>query len=285
MHLLSHYSSIISQFASNNQMIAKQFLENPQSQDKQDIALNQFFGSKYLLNYGGEESAQEFKGAFAKVGGSELECVPPKIPSEEEYQIIFRNYKNYNLQDATQAEKWKEQRKKEIVTVITFLDLLKRVKAKLIEACENYTRAKENQDEKTAISAGHTIRILSQPLFFQDNARFGILAPDCKQFSLKDLAPIFHKAISQLPSWDLFYLEAWAKETPPEEENLDGLVRVGRSLHCTAFVLNYTLMEELENQLEASLKESCAPLDNIIGTLARTHHFYAINPLSSCIRK
>lgn len=258
MSSLSSYFNVISQFAPSNQEIARKFLENP-LQDSQNLALDDFFGTKYLLKDGGEKTA------FDEVGGCKIECVAPQIPTEEEYQKIFRNYKNYDLQDPILVEKWKEQHKKEIVPVITFLHLLKRIKASLIQACED--------------NASHKIRCLSQPLFFQERARFGIVSADRKEVYLKAIGPLFHKAISQLPaSWDLLYLEAWAKELPPVEENYDGLVRVGRSLLTSAFVLNYTLMDELESLLE---KEVFSPLDNIIGTLARTRNFYAVNP--SCV--
>lgn len=274
---LGPYTSLIAQHAPHNQATAKQYLENPPSQDGKYLALDRFFGAKYLLNYGGERGVQNFKSELAKVGGGEVECVVPYVPSEEDYKKIFRNYKNYDLSNPEEAAHWKEQRKKEIVPVLTFLHLLRRVKASLITACQSLQEAQAKHDEAGIARAKRDISRLCQPVIFQDNAHFGFVSPDRTQVTLNDLAPLFHRALNQLPDdWGLFYFEAWAKEPPAIEESSDDMVRVGRSLLCSAFVVNFTLLDELESQLAASEKERCGPLDNIIGCMARKHKFYAV---------
>lgn len=266
---------VISECVPDNQATARDLLKQPY-EGNENIALDQFFGSKYLLNMNGEESKNAFLRDLERVGGGKIDIVTPSDYYAEEFKKNWRNYRNYDLNDPVQAKAFDDQRQNEVQSVITLLNLLQGVKKSLIAACQSLQEVLHEQNSEVEKQLKSQVRQFSQVLIFQDDARFGFVDLEQSQAFLNNLRTIFLRAISQLPeTWDLFYFEAWAKECPPDaNESLNSLRRLGRSLECSAFVVNYKILDALIEQLEKGRE----PLDNLIGIMNRTHESYASYP-------
>ncbi|MCE5318048.1 MAG: hypothetical protein LLG04_11915 [Parachlamydia sp.] len=251
-----------------------------------DLSLNAFFGSVYVIHLPqAEERLKRLLENFREIGIKDFVLFPAcdgkrELPGEITSKMYSLWGSQGNLATIEKIRAIENQQKAEAGCFMSHFRVIQEIKTKFEEALVSYERAKLQGKHEAMDGLAKEVRRYSSVLILEDDNAFGFLAEDKKTTTLKGCGLLLRLALMEMPKqWHMLYFMAQSQF--PSQFIGRFLRRICGTKGANAYAVHYPFYAQLVEHLgaiEDPAVKVIYPLDHQLSQLHPDYVCLAITP-------